>query len=566
MAAQFSQDAGIAYRYGASGTGSNVPTWPKLADNALPASYNNGGTKSYWQIGGPMDSSVNDYSTNVAQAAFVADNPAVHLGVADLETLAMRENTFTQSPGLTWTYAGVPGGGLNEVNALAYKAAGKDASAPTALGRCYGRPSWCVNSIMAFQNGLLGTAGSNTAGSQNTAQLDAGNVPTAVAVTNSGEFALVTVWDTANVRGRVAVVALSEKGTRNWGGAARPGLPNFGNWGFMKIIGYVDLPGMAAPTDISVTTGVHTESMHRLFTSAGQDFITSDDIDLSNESLRQTFAPGGVNTDSFAQAGVAVVTSKSERKVSFIDLKPLFAYYRSMYFGSRSNFDKTATVGQGASQWPYAFSAAASQVPTVIKTVALANRPTAVKVNVSGGVNRAWIATEDGTLHFYSLGDYAFGGNASPDAIRETGSVAVGKNPTHIAYWKQDATKPEQGTDAINTGVIVVSRGERKIDWVNFSPDNNGGSILRTLRDSRLVDPVSAEDNDNHGTESHLLTVADYSGKQIANYRYGPVVYHTNRSGTCAPPSGCGMAGQFQFGGALALPGKAFQVTGANVP
>lgn len=553
MAAKLSTDEGIAYRYGSAGAANGVPTVPQPNDHAYPK-----GTYAdinvTWQVGGPHSTNLgDDYSSNQGQAAFVSDDPK-YLGVSTLEFMAQRENTFSEKPQLSWVYAGNAdgSGGMNDANALSYKA-----SAPTALGRCYGRPTWCVNSIMAFQSGLLGTAGSNTADNRNTAQLASGNVPTAVAITNGGEFALVTVWDTANVRGRIAVVALSEKGTTNWGGKVYPGLPNYGNVGFMKIIGYVELPDMAAPTEISVTTGVDSESMHRLFkTSGDSNFSTSDNFDLGNENLRQTFAAGGLNANTYAKAGVAVVLSKSERKVAFIDLKPLFAYYQSMYFGSAANFAKTATVGQGASQWPFAFSTEPKQTPTLIKTVSLPNAPTAVKASLFGN-RRAWVATAEGTLHIYSLGDYAYGGNASPSAIAETGSVPVGTNPTHIAYDKHDTTG--------GASVIVVSRGQRKIDWVTFSsPDS--GSVSRTLSDSRLIDPIAAEDNDTHGTESYVLTTADYGGKQIANYRYGPVIFHTNPDGACSPPSGCGMAGAFEFGGALALPGKAFQVTGANVP
>ncbi len=552
MAAKLSTDAGIAYRYGTAGAASGVPTSPQPNDNAYPTGTGYVRSSATWQVGGPYSTAAgNDYSTNQGQAAFVSDDPK-YLGVSTLEFMAQRDNTFSEKPQLSWVYAGNAdgSGGMNDANALSYKA-----SAPTALGRCYGRPTWCVNSIMAFQSGLLGTAGTNTSDNRNTAQLASGNVPTAVAITNGGEFALVTVWDTVNVRGRIAVVALSEKGTSNWGGKVYPGLPNYGNVGFMKIIGYVELPDMAAPTEISVTTGVDSESMHRLYTARGQtNFITSDDVDLGNETLRQTFASGGVNADTYAKAGVAVVLSKSERKVAFIDLKPLFAYYQSMYFGSAGNFAKTAAVGQDASQWPFAFSTEPKQAPTLIKTVSLPNAPTAVKASLSD-TRRAWVATAEGTLHIYSLGDYAYGGNASPSAIAETGSVPVGTNPTHIAYNKHD----------LAGGVIVVSRGQRKIDWVTFSsPDS--GRVSRTLSDSRLIDPISAEDNDNHGTESYVLTTADYGGKQIANYRYGPVIFHTNANGTCSPPSGCGTAGSFEFGGALALPGKAFQVTGANVP
>ena len=101
------------------------------------------------------------------------------------------------------------GHGLDEVNAVTLQGTGKDTTNPVAVGRCYGRPGWCLSSIMVWQNGLIGTAGNSTAKNKATAQLAAGKVPTAIAVSNSGEFAFITVWDTNNLRGEIAVVALA---------------------------------------------------------------------------------------------------------------------------------------------------------------------------------------------------------------------------------------------------------------------------------------------------------------------------------------------------------------------
>ena len=72
----------------------------------------------------------------------------------------------------------------------------------------------------------------------------------------------------------------------------------------------------------------------------------------------------------------------------------------------------------------------------------------------------------------------------------------------------------------------MTSRGDRKISWVRFAGDGNSGSVVRTLQDTRLVDPIAVEDTDNHSTESYVLSVADYGGKAVRNYRYGPVILH----------------------------------------
>ena len=104
--------------------------------------------------------------------------------------------------------------------------------------------------------------------------------------------------------------------------------------------------------------------------------------------------------------------------------------------------------------------------------------PTAVKASL-WNANRAWIATQDGRLRIFDLGAYASNIAGSPDQIRETGAVAVGKNPTGLAYSR--ATVNDAGND-INTKLIVVSRGDRKVQWVNFAGDGNSGQVVRSCR------------------------------------------------------------------------------------
>ncbi|MBN8747275.1 MAG: hypothetical protein J0I65_07170, partial [Variovorax sp.] len=100
--------------------------------------------------------------------------------------------------------------------------------------------------------------------------------------------------------------------------------------------------------------------------------------------------------------------------------------------------------------------------------------------------------------------------------------------------------------------------------------DGNSGSVVRTLKDTRLVDPIAAEDTDNHGAESYVVSVADYGGRALRNYRYGPVIMHNYGGSACGAPNGCGMgsgnADPFEYGGDFGLPGGPFQVTSANIP
>ena len=591
-AAMMGKDGGIAYRYGPTPADygnsklDNLPTYYQRQDNTFvsdqlggerPCNPGNCGT---WQVGS-WSAGGGGYSSNIGHVAFIPDSPAQRIGVSDLAISSVSNSVFSQKPELSWTSYG---GGLDEINALAYKAAGGDASNPVAVGRCYGRPGWCMNSIMVFQSGLIGSAQSNTGKNRATAQLAAGKVPTAVALSNSNEFAFITVWDTVALRGEIAVVALAglcdNCSPGNPGGwydywgewkGVYPGLPNIGNVAYMKVLGYVPLPAdMKAPTEISVTTGVSRAAYLNAGTPGYETPWTLSP--LSDGNKRNKFKAGGSAYDSYAKTGVAVVVSKSEQKVAFVDLKPLFQYYQSMYFGSDADNAVTANVGPGDSQWPRTFAGASQQTPTVIKTMNLASRPTAVKAYLWGANKRAWVATQDGKLRIFNLGDYPTTGGANAASITEGANVEVGVNPTGITYPNEKAGAGGYSTRIypdLTREVIVTSRGMRQVSWVRFAGDGNSGSVVRKLNETRLLDPIAAEDTDNHTTESYVVSVADYGGRALRNYRYGPVIMWNYSTG-CTGPNGCGMGASgndpFEYGGAYDLPGAPFQIVGSNIP
>ncbi len=589
MAAKISAPEGLDYRYG------DDPAAPAVQKGGAPQLYqradnlrkyaSDGG---YWQVGGPESSYVGDYFQNFYNALFVADAPDARVGVSNLLTAATTFNEFMQRPqpipslqGRAFSadqvasdYANVDFNGLDDIH-------GKNLGArrPVAAARCFGNPGWCMEPVVAYQDGLLSTGwGSNTASAAASLRLPANKVPTAVTQTNSGEFALVSVWDTTTQRGQIAVIALAgicegctasrpDQFTNYWGewGAVHPGLPNLGNIGFMKLLGFVDLPEtMRAPTEISATTGWNPSTGRPQ--DASGNYITHYQTPLADETVRQTYVSGR-NVGGYANGGVAVVVSKSEQRAAFIDLKPLFSYYRSMYFGAKSNYDKTTTLGQADNQWPFAFSQMPDSArPQVVKVMDLGARPTAVKTTMWGNNLRAFIATQEGYLRLFDLGGYGNGSGANTAAINQVGSVPVGRNPTSIAYVRGDGAG-----GSINENLMVLSRAEGAVRWVDLSADHNSGTVRAdVLRDSRIVDPIAIEDNENHGTAFQMLTMADYGGKAVRNYRWGPVVFHTNPGGACPAPTGCLMGAdnqaKFEYGGATVLPGKPFMVTGANVP
>ncbi|MET0540766.1 MAG: hypothetical protein ABWZ88_03340, partial [Variovorax sp.] len=368
MAAQLSKESGIAYRYGptaaACGAPGGVPLFGPRPDNlTVNYPYMQADAQNLWQIGKQV-ANPGLYSSNQANVAFVADNAAARVGITDFQTTNHMLGTFAQLPQLSWTHYG---GGLDSVSVLAYKKAGVVSGEPIAVARCSGRRAgYCASGLAVFQNGVIGTLGNNTATNQTTLKLPSNKVPTGIAMTNDSEFALVTVWDTDALKGQVAVLALAGlcndcspynrnangryspwyNWWREWSGVY-PGLPNVGNIAFMKLLGYVDLVAangsvMNAPTEITVATGLdpfNTVAEARITPALTRDMKKDDDgagigfmgftHPLTEQANRQAFLNGRL-AEKYAKGGVAVVLSKSEKKVAFIDLKPLFAYVNSV--------------------------------------------------------------------------------------------------------------------------------------------------------------------------------------------------------------------------------------------
>ncbi|MCY3022785.1 MAG: hypothetical protein NTW87_27720 [Planctomycetota bacterium] len=505
-----------------------------------------------YQVGGPPTENPGDYSSTQGQLFYIPDKPA-DPGVDRIDILGMGHNCFTYKPAPPWW-----GGWRPEpaVTTPAWKqAAGGNLGAPVAMARS--AASWSNSAVLVFSSGLVGCAGTCTSQNSNPFFVFPKNkVPTAVAVTNKNEFALITVWDVEKMKGEVAVLALESMHTDGlmalyeWH-AIHPGLPNVGGIRSMKLLGYVPLP-FASPTGICAVGNRGSEWV-RLNGKNSQ----LGDVDLSQQALRDSFYKGE-NKHITCSAGFAVVISRYENKAAFLDLQPLFQYMREMYFTTEENYKKTREYGPGPKQWPYDFEVDARPKPPLVAVVDVP-QPTAVNASLFGGKEaRAYIATLDGRLGIYQVGGLATEDPANPADVRCAGLVQVGRNPTCIAYHKNVGW----GTpDYLRTAVIVVCRGDREIQWVRFKGDT--GEVYKRLRDSRMVDPVHAEMADTHGTESHILTVTDFKGRKVINYRFGPVVYHTN-AGARFEMGADGKA-DFECGGVMEFPGYPYKICTTNV-
>jgi len=616
LAASMGTDAGIRYRYGGASTApASATTYPgpRPSKSYRTLSVQRGemqrdgikgnrscGANSWcgeYQIGDQLMGDPGDFASSIANVAYLPDPQAAGnqkaYGVASLQVNAIAHNVVSWKPEVSWTtYTGADSG-WNDENTKRFSG-DQDGSPigtvpmdqrPVAAARGYGRGGWINNTLTVFANGWILSSGSNTSHNFVKLKLPERKTPTAIAITNSGEFALVTVWDTAALRGQVAVIALTDgcqgcetrpaaQWEANWGSHRDryPGLPGLGNYLGAKLLGFVDLPaGMKAPTEISATTGKPNNDYQRV----GNFFKDH----IQTPAQRKRYLNGDLS-DAIARTGLAVVISKSEKKAALIDLRPLFAFYRTQYFTkTQPQFEAMlANRGDAPAQFPPTFEVAPVQRPTIARVIDLPQPPTAVKLSLHAP-HRAYIATQEGLLRVFTLGDAYLDpqglARGAPSDVAELFTVPIGANPTSIAYVKEKAALNPENASALygrrlpEDHLWVLSRAERKATLLQFDDAKTSARVLKTLEDSRMGDAIDIEDVDNHGTESYLLTVADYAGRSVHNYAYGPVVMWTYdpARAPCPRPDGCRLQGgsAFEYTGSYKLPGRPFGLSVSNI-
>ncbi|MEX0774683.1 MAG: hypothetical protein WD042_03095 [Phycisphaeraceae bacterium] len=490
-----------------------------------------------YQIGGPWNKgNAGDYSSTQGQVLYGGPRG---FGVDRVTIIEWAHGCWTESPEPPWW-----GGFRPEPAAKAWNARGT----PLAMAR--GMGGWSNLGLIVFSSGLVATAGTATAAGNNaTFRFPPDKIPTAISVTNRNEFALVTIYDSRRQQGQVAVLALVGSGKAS--GFAHewpddyPCLPNVAIITGIKLLGYVELPDLKYPSSISA---VGNRMGGRVNGADGHAGLLRN-FNLDDAAARRSFATGS-NAAYCSNAGFAIVASKSEGQVALLDLEPLFAYVRQMYFDSQESYQQTRNLGAAADQWPYTFAHEPKWQPTVVKTLAI-ERPTAVLASLSGGDKAlAYAASEKGELHVLGVGGLATPGAAIADDVTRLHTLAIGANPTCLAYQKGSRDT-----------LIAVCRGDREIQWIKASRQE--AQIIRRLRDARLIDPVYVEMADTHGIEAGLITVADFGGRKILNYRWTAVKFATQGGAVY----GMGPQGkdEFECGGILEFPGSPFCISATNV-
>jgi hypothetical protein len=314
----------------------------------------------------------------------------------------------------------------------------------------------------------------------------------------------------------------------------------------MKLLGFVDLP-IAAPTAIAAGTNLQWMGSGRCDPVINKNLGTL----LDNQNERDTWYKGSEprypNYKRTASAGYVVITSRSENKVVFVDLQPLLAYYRTMYFTTQARYDSTKNVGQAANQWPFTFDQRPGQKPVVAYTLDVA-APTAVAAGLSGlteprwressfGDGYAYVTTMEGKLLMYTVG----GLNTEAAATRPElcKIISIGKNPTSISHGSAGTYKND---------IWINCRGDKSI--YGFTAD---GDPIHLLRDSRIQDPVMTENSTvTNGQyiglyDHNRLHVLDFAGKQVLTYVFD-----------CKDVSKKDVSKAITFGAAADVPGYPF--------
>jgi hypothetical protein len=521
----------------------------------------------YYSRGVPC-TTPDDFSSNYAQVAYVSDQAvtASHPGVDGIETLEKDHCVWAGQPQLYWPMGGGHDGhptvALQPSIVSPYDPYGMPQQ-PVEVTRAYGASEWAACSYMVFQSGQVacGEGGNTGEDFYYFKPFPTNFVPTAASVTNNGEFLLVTGWNTDTHNGQLAVIAIgsSKPAGTFWSYEWTETYPGFRSYSlpvFNKLLGIIDLPAMAAPTAVEAVGNwvFHPGAFLPGSRVPGQ-------FPLSASANWQCFVNGPCR-GMYDTRGFALVASRYERKVLLVDLTPLFKTISDGMFSSWSTFRaNVANTGSGPGQWPPTFAERGSATPLVVNGMNFASQVTAISASLYPD-NRAFIATEDGNLHVWDVDGLQTGTGTGANA-REVSSVNVGNNVTRIAHMKH-WLPADIVSGMVRYQYIAMSRGDKTVTWFDMS--SGAPSILRVLSDSRLADPISVEDNNNHLTESSLIDIADYGDKNVKGYRYGPVIFH----GVADPPPMFGMGpgglDPFEYQGAYATPTGPFSISSENVP
>jgi len=518
------------------------PTAPAAVEKHSGKIGRNGQGFSY-QWGTPT-ADPGGYWTTQGQALYVPDKPE-DAGVDRVEFGGFGHNALNLIPAHAWWGGAHPEPGVKQKHWAALT--GGRHGQPFAIARS--TQAFSENGFMLFKSGLIAAGAVNNVETYPAALFPRHKVPTAIAMSSKNEFAFVTIWDTKDLKGQLAIVALGSDEKKH--NRAVYGLGSWGVISTIKLLGYVDLP-IAAPTSIAAT-------------SFGRGGCATHSAEYAFED--PAFRDGRFKSDEVPRSGVVLIASRSESKAVFVDLRPLLLGFAEMYLTTQENADKCKNAGPAPEQWPYAFDVDARFAPKVLTTVSVPF-PTAVRLSPGGSNGRPTVAVigcMEGELHVFDVGGMDRNEPHTPRDIVARGGAKVGRNPCAIAHQRYgDPFRPGQGVNVAGWGSIqnvflVCCRGDREIDWVEVTA--TGVDVYRRFRDSRIVDPVDVQQSRiNSGNGGYIISIADFKGRKLLNYRAGPVSINGTKFPVADGKS------EIEFVGAMTFPGFLFRINGDNVP
>ena len=473
LAAKLGRADGIAFRYGPDAT--CVQGGPPRAPLSWAAPHKpcNNGNPGYgagytYEVGGTCNDDAG-YGSTQGPVVFDADKQESD-GVDWIQYMGYGFNVMQYRPMPSWTWGGrARAPFFTNQDALAAHG-GLPFAQPVSVGRSAGnfQTENDQGAMIGFADGALRCLGTNTGYcTASGLQLPKGKIPIAVAATGESEFTLYLVWDVATQKAELGVMAmLSNAALGTPGKGSLYGFIQGGNWKAGKLLGFIPLPDLKVPTALAANSSRGADGGWH--DAADKAVASNNKLDMTDEPTRQTFAPSGFNSLKIGVGGFAMVASKFERKVTFVDLQPLFDYFNGKYFGTRADFELTQNdAGNAPSQWPHAFEFAPQSKPVVLATMPFDDMPTAV---YAGFVNpgrkvaplHAVVATMNGKLHQFDVGGLLDAKAAVAAGVRILGSIDVGRNVTSIVQSKHDRQ------DSSLTDLVMASRGDREIQFVTY--------------------------------------------------------------------------------------------------
>lgn len=221
------------------------PTIPQPGTWTCPTSYVN--KYSPYEFGAQGCAGDNDYWSTAGQVGYVPvtqDDP----GMDRVQVLAYYDNVYALSP--RWDFPSGQPHPDPQTRAAEYNGS---AQFPVASKRNYAQLQ--NEALTVYRSGLLGINGLQTSregGLFPGLKFPSHLIPTDLAVTSGNELALVTLWDTQTLVGKLAVVAIEAKHIP-FHTTQFLGMPNQGSFSDLVLLGYVNLP-MVAPSSVDAAS------------------------------------------------------------------------------------------------------------------------------------------------------------------------------------------------------------------------------------------------------------------------------------------------------------------------